>query len=68
MAATWLQVSRTGRFMSGRRSPDENSKFFGDRNLGWCPWLIRSDGLRLAAWGEDGTIKIWDANTGRLDR
>ena len=25
-----------------------------------------SDGTRLAAWGQDGTIKIWDANTGRL--
>ena len=25
-----------------------------------------SDGTRLAAWGQDGTIKIWDADTGRL--
>jgi WD40 repeat protein len=26
-----------------------------------------SDGLWVAAWGEDGTIKIWDAKTGRLN-
>src|SRR5262249_53119883 len=25
-----------------------------------------SDGGRVAAWGEDGAIKIWDASTGRL--
>src|SRR5262249_7018639 len=31
-----------------------------------CAVAFGSDGTRVAAWGQDGTIKLWDGNTGEL--
>src|SRR5262249_38942677 len=30
-----------------------------------CSVAFSSDGMHLAAWGQDGTIKIWDVSAGR---
>ena len=46
---------RTGTPGSSRAQVSESS-----------PWLSAPTVRRVAAWGWDGTIKIWDAGTGRL--
>ena len=65
-AASWPRASATARFMSGRRRPDGNSVSFRGHTI---PDLVRGFQLRRhapGAWGRNGTIKIWDADTGRL--
>jgi WD40 repeat protein len=42
-------------------------KVFRDLKSPVLSVAFSSDGARLAAWGVNGAIKIWDANTGRLN-
>ena len=52
--------------MSGIQAPGGKLHVFRGHKSEVCSVAFSSDGMRLAAWAVDGTIKIWDAHTGRL--
>lgn len=64
MPASWPPDATTERSMFGTQAPDENSKFSRITNPRSCQWPIAPT---ACGWLPGDRIKIWDADTGRLN-